>query len=125
MDDLRIQSTADAVRMTPVKPSTDMKLKQDEVGKQNIPHPEQAKPEPEPEDKKKISANELVNLANNYVDNFNTKISFTYNPQDEQAKILVTEKESGKVIREIPPKQMVDLMEKMQEIAGIIFNGRA
>lgn len=72
-----------------------------------------------------IDSAELVEKANKHVETFSTKISFSYDPERQRTTILVTDKETGKLIRQIPQEEMIQLMEKMEEIAGIIFNGRA
>ncbi len=38
--------------------------------------------------------------------------------------IVITNKETGKVIRQIPSEEMVRLSDNMEEFVGMIFNGR-
>ena len=61
---------------------------------------------------------------NEFVDSVGTKISFTFDEKTKRPIIIVTEKDSGKIIRQIPPEEMLVLIQKMEEIAGIIFNRR-
>lgn len=53
-------------------------------------------------------------------------ISFsTYGPKNDQVSIVLTEKGTGKVIREIPCKELQSLYTKMEELAGMILNKKA
>jgi flagellar protein FlaG len=71
---------------------------------------------------KVIKAGELAEKANRRVRLFTTKIEFLYDSEHQRSIIIVKDKETGEVIRQIPPKEMASLMEKMDEIEGIIFN---
>ena len=72
-----------------------------------------------------VPVEKLVDMANHFVDRFTTKLSFTYDPELKIPMIYVKEKDTGRIIRQIPPEQMVQLMKKMDEISGIIYNRRA
>lgn len=76
------------------------------------------------EERKKLKE-ELVNLTkklNDEMKGLNTDVSFSYNDMIEG--LLVTVKEAGgdRVIREIPSKEAIELMKKMQDLVGIIFD---
>jgi len=47
----------------------------------------------------------------------------TYGPRDEEIAVVVTDKTTGKVIREIPSKELQQLHTRMSELIGMIFNG--
>ena len=53
--------------------------------------------------------------------NINLKFS-TYGKDDERTAVTVIEKETGKVIREIPPEELQQLYLKMDELVGMFFN---
>lgn len=53
--------------------------------------------------------------------NINLQYSF-YGVHDEKIAVKVINKETGDVIREIPPKEMQALQIKMGELCGMIFN---
>ena len=68
---------------------------------------------------------ELVELSkklNDEMKRVGTSINFAYN--DDIPGLTVTVKEYGgdKVIREIPSKEAIELMKRMREVVGIIFN---
>lgn len=49
----------------------------------------------------------------------------TYGKDNDDVSIVVSEKATGKVIREIPSKELQALYTKMQELVGMIFDKRA
>ena len=68
---------------------------------------------------------ELVELSkklNDEMKRIGTSINFAY--YDDVPGLTVTVKEYGgdKIIREIPSKEAIELMKRMREVVGIIFN---
>lgn len=58
--------------------------------------------------------------------NLDVSLTFsTYGKNNDQISIAVVEKASGKVIREIPSKELQSLYTKMQEVVGMIFDKEA
>ena len=39
--------------------------------------------------------------------------------------MTVVDKEAGEMIREVPPQQVLDLMAKIEELMGILFDQKA
>ncbi|MDQ5985820.1 MAG: hypothetical protein CSYNP_01537 [Syntrophus sp. SKADARSKE-3] len=53
-------------------------------------------------------------------------ISFsTYGPKNDQVSITLTEKATGRVIREIPSKDLQSLYTKMEELVGMVLSRKA
>jgi flagellar protein FlaG len=53
----------------------------------------------------------------------NISITFSlYGPNNEKVAIKVVDKDTGEVIREIPPEEIQELSTKADEIAGMILN---
>jgi len=78
------------------------------------------------EEQQVISKERIQKMAEDIQQNLsqldvNLKFS-TYGKNDEQISIVVTEKETGKVIREIPSKELQALYSKMQELVGMVLN---
>ena len=74
---------------------------------------------------KELLKEELVELSkklNDEMKRVGTSINFAYN--DDIPGLTVTVKEYGgeKIIREIPSKEAIELMKRMREVVGIIFN---
>lgn len=116
-----------------VEMNTNLSLAQDKIidltkqyGKEvsSIPKQKEIQSQLDESEKKKLKE-ELVELSkklNNEMKGLNTDVSFNYN--DVIEGLLVTVKEAGgdKVIREIPSKEAIELMKKMQDLVGIIFD---
>jgi flagellar protein FlaG len=68
----------------------------------------------------------MIEEIQSHIDSLDVNLSFSsYGKNGENVSITVTEKETGKVIREIPPRELQQLYIKMNEIAGMIFSGQA
>jgi flagellar protein FlaG len=72
---------------------------------------------------KKKDFNTAIDSVNEYVEMFNNKVSFTIDDKSREI-IHVYDNETGDLIRQIPPKEMIELVDKLEEIAGIIFNNK-
>ena len=67
----------------------------------------------------------LVSSVNQYVDAVsNNKVGFHYDQQNERHIVLVKDKDTDEIIREIPPKEMVDLLKNLEDITGIIYDNK-
>ena len=65
----------------------------------------------------------LTEKVQNCLDKVNINLKFsTYGKDDERTAVAVVEKETGKVIREIPPEELQQLYLKMGELVGMFFN---
>ncbi len=72
-----------------------------------------------------IDLESTVAQVKEFAKTFTTKLSFSVDPKSKDAVIYVTEKDTGKVIRQIPPEEIQKLTERMNEIVGILYNRRA
>ncbi|MAJ43318.1 MAG: hypothetical protein CMF96_01055 [Candidatus Marinimicrobia bacterium] len=72
---------------------------------------------------KKEDYNSTIDSVNQYVEMFNSKVSFSIDDKSREI-IHVYDNETGDLIRQIPPKEMIELVDKLEEIAGIIFNNK-
>ena len=67
----------------------------------------------------------LVSSVNQYVDAVsNNKVGFHYDQRNERHIVLVKDKDTNEIIREIPPKEMVDLLKNLEDITGIIYDNK-
>ena len=72
-----------------------------------------------------ISQTDITNLVasvNEYVRVFSTKVTFGYDHENERQVILVKDSETGEIIRQIPPREMLNLLKQLEEISGIIYH---
>ncbi|MCK9362285.1 MAG: flagellar protein FlaG [Syntrophales bacterium] len=71
----------------------------------------------------KSQIREMVAEMQGQIDSMNVSLSFsTYGEKGEHMAVVVADKETGEVIREIPSKEIQRLYAKMSEIAGFIFD---
>jgi len=60
--------------------------------------------------------------VNDLVKSLNRKLNFSYDDRIEKIIVRVTEGDSEKVIRQIPPEEMIRLSLKMDEMMGMLIN---
>jgi flagellar protein FlaG len=69
------------------------------------------------------AADQLLQQIQSHMESMNIGLSFSrYGNKGEEISVIVTDKDTGKVIREIPPKDIQDLHTKLGELIGLIFN---
>ncbi len=76
---------------------------------------------------KDISPKELkkvINKLNENVSMLNQDVKFAYNDSIKSLTVEVVDASTGKVIREIPPKEVINLQKKLSEVVGIIFDSK-
>lgn len=72
----------------------------------------------------KESIKRLVEEMQKNLDNLSVALQFsTYGGNDHKVAIIVSDPETGKVIREIPSKDLQNLYAKMNELTGMILDG--
>jgi len=75
------------------------------------------------ESQKEIDSESIIRNLEKFVKAFNTRLEFKVDPETG-SRIQVRDKETGKLIRQIPREEMNDLRNKMDEITGMLFNRR-
>jgi len=69
---------------------------------------------------------QMISNMQSDLDSMNINLEyFLYGEKENKVAVKVVDKESGEVIREIPPKEIQALQEKMSELVGMIFNKEA
>lgn len=69
------------------------------------------------------AANQALQQIQSHMESMNIGLSFSrYGNKGEEISVIVTDKDTGKVIREIPPKDIQELHTKLGELIGLIFN---
>jgi flagellar protein FlaG len=69
---------------------------------------------------------EIAESIQEQISVMNSSLSFqAYGNNEDKIAIIVTDKTSGKVIREIPAKEIQQMQAKLDELIGLIFNGSA
>lgn len=68
---------------------------------------------------------QIVDDMQSQIDSMNVSLKYTlYGTHNKNIAVKVVNKDTGEVIREIPPKEMQALQEKMSELVGMIFNDK-
>ncbi len=63
-----------------------------------------------------------VNQANSKMKITRTGCEFVYHEETNRVSIKVYDKDTKEVLREIPPEESLEMLEKMWEIAGLLFD---
>jgi flagellar protein FlaG len=71
------------------------------------------------------AAAQLVADIQKKLDSMNVSVTFSTYGKNDSIAVTVIEKDSGDVIREIPPKELQQLAEKLDEMIGLIFSKSA
>lgn len=88
-------------------------------GKQGESQEERAKEERE-RVASEASIKEATNRANRSMER--TRCEYSYHKETKRVSIKVIDKDTDKVIREIPPEKSLDMLQKMWEMAGILVD---
>ncbi len=82
---------------------------------------------PEENKQKQLSPKELKHIIkkiNENVSILNKDVKFVYNDAIKSLVVKVIDAKTGRVIREIPPKEVINLQKKLSEVVGIIFDSK-
>ena len=70
-----------------------------------------------------VQVQQMVADMQGQLDSMNVSLRYSlYGAHDKNIAVKVVNKDTGEVIREIPPKEMQALQSKMSELVGMIFN---
>ena len=67
---------------------------------------------------------EAISKANNKMRSHLTRCEFSYHEETKRVSIKVVDKDTEEVIREIPPEEALEMLERMWELAGILIDER-
>ncbi|HHY59133.1 MAG TPA: flagellar protein FlaG [Clostridia bacterium] len=63
-----------------------------------------------------------IERANKSLEGVYTQFEFTIHEKTREIMVRVIDRETGELIREIPPEKILDLIAKMWELAGILVD---
>ncbi|HLA27706.1 MAG TPA: flagellar protein FlaG [Syntrophales bacterium] len=73
-----------------------------------------------------VQLKQMVAEMQNQINRMNVSLQFTtYGDSGENIAVVVADKGTGEVIREIPSKEIQQLYAKMNELSGMILSGKA
>ncbi|WP_300950162.1 FlaG family protein, partial [Helicobacter rodentium] len=76
-------------------------------------------------EEQKQKLNELAQQLNKELNPLNTNVTFGFSEDIEGLYVTVSERDTNRIIRKIPSDEAMELMAKMKEVVGIIFNKQA
>lgn len=76
-----------------------------------------------PVDKKELD--KAIERLNKFLETDNVSVEYSIHPQFKDIMIKIVDKETGNTITEVPPKKILDMVAKMCQLAGIIFDKKA
>lgn len=84
--------------------------------------PQQKEPIPKETHETEVSPSLLDQVRQNINIMHNVNLQFSVHKATGRTMVKVTDQDSGKLIREIPPEQVLDLAAKIDDMIGILFN---
>lgn len=83
---------------------------QDKGQKDNAPTPQQIQ--------------DAISKANSKLKSNRTRCEFSYHEETKRVSIKIMDRETQEVIKEIPPEEALEMVEKMWELAGLLVDER-
>ncbi len=77
------------------------------------------------EEKKENSLDNSIEIADKLAKAFNKEIKFQIHEQTEQIYVEIVDKDTGEVIKQIPPEEMLKIAASVQEFLGLIVDKKA
>lgn len=65
----------------------------------------------------------LVEEVQSYLEDLNIRLKFIVHEETGDVVVRVLNKETGELIREIPPEELLKLRQKLEELRGVLFHG--
>ncbi|MGP4073872.1 flagellar protein FlaG [Piscibacillus sp. B03] len=72
----------------------------------------------------KEKAEELVEGLNDFLEPMNTSVQFEFHDKLDRYYVSVVDRETDEVVKEIPPKKLLDVYAAMAEFMGFIVDER-
>ena len=99
------------------------RIEQPQVRTQQEEIDKNAKEQDTKEQKEKLT--ELAQQLNKEMSGLNTSITFGFSEDIKGLYVTVSERDTNRVIRKIPSDEAMELMAKMREVVGMIFDKQA
>jgi flagellar protein FlaG len=68
---------------------------------------------------------DVLRVAERHFQIRNVGLDFEVHDATGRLKVTVLDSDTGKIIREVPPQQVLDMVAKLDEMMGILFEQRA
>jgi flagellar protein FlaG len=70
----------------------------------------------------KENVNDLVDVLNSAARSVNERVSFSFHEKANRVIMKIVNTKTDEVVREIPPKEMIKLLEEMHELIGMFVD---
>jgi flagellar protein FlaG len=80
---------------------------------------------PKPSAKEPVDLKTVIRDIQRVSDAFNRHLTFTLNEKLGQVVVKVVDNDTDKVVREIPPKELQRVYERIREVMGVLFDKSA
>lgn len=74
---------------------------------------------------RRADVQKVVEAIQLHMDQMGTNLQFAVDKEAEDIVVKVTNKVSGDLIRQIPSEDVLKLRQKLEELSGILFDGKA
>jgi len=91
-----------------------------EAGNNSAPNPPSGQSETQTTEE---ALSERIRELNQQMQNRATQVQFTIDDDTENVVVRVLNKETGEVIREIPPEEILNLKKAIEDMRGLVFSG--
>ena len=78
----------------------------------------------QPKQLKPHEIKKIIEKLNENVGRLTKDVKFAYSDTIKSLVVKVIDAKTGQVIREIPPKEVINLQKKLSEVVGIIFDSK-
>lgn len=90
---------------------------------------EQALHGKEAREKRKVTTEEAARAVKEMQEHLdaigNTRLAFSLNEEPDAVVVRITDRESGELIRQFPAEEALALRKKLDELVGLLFDGKA
>lgn len=76
-------------------------------------------------DEEERAVNQAIEILKDTALAFDRKLDFVVHEETNRMMVRVIDSESGEIIREIPPEQLLNIVAKMHELLGLLFDKKA
>jgi len=70
----------------------------------------------------KENIDNIIDTLNSAAKSVNQRVSFSFNEKTDRVIIKFIDGDTNEVLREIPPKEMIRLLERMHELIGMVVD---
>ncbi len=74
---------------------------------------------------KKVNLEEIAQALQKFLEKFNLETKVVFEKKYNTLVVKVYERDTGKLIRQIPPEELLEVSKRLQELVGILYRNKA